>query len=76
MVEAPPPSTSDGLDLEPGLRVEVRTGYDRSWSSGFEIVEVSDVGYRLRRTSDSSLLPAIFPADDVRRERKNSMWWF
>ena len=56
--------------------VEVRTGYDRSWAKGFVVVEVTDIGYRLRRSSDASVLPAIFPADDVRKERKSSMWWF
>ena len=76
MVEAPPPPTSSATDLEPGMRVEVRTGFDRSWSSGFEVVEVTDVGYRLRRSSDASLLPAVFPPEDVRKERKNNMWWF
>jgi len=62
--------------LEVGTAVEVRTGFDRSWAKGFVVVEVTDFGYRLRRESDASLLPVVFPADDVRRERKSSMWWF
>ena len=59
-----------------GSAVEVRTGFDRSWSRGFVVVEVTDIGYRLQRESDGSLLPVLFPFDDVRRERKSSMWWF
>jgi hypothetical protein len=36
---------------------------------------VADRGYRLRRRSDREVLPVTFPFDDVRRERRNSMWW-
>ena len=61
---------------EVGTAVEVRTGFDRSWARGFVVVEVTDIGYRLRRESDASLLPVVFPFEDVRRERKSSMWWF
>jgi len=67
---APAPSLTVGTD------VEVRTGFDRSWAKGFVVVEVTEFGYRLRRESDASLLPVLFPHDDVRRERKSSMWWF
>jgi hypothetical protein len=74
MAETSGPRTAPGLDV--GTRVEVRTGFDRSWSRGFVVVEVTDIGYRLRRESDASLLPVVFVADDVRRERKSSMWWF
>jgi hypothetical protein len=62
--------------LELGTRVEVRTGFDRSWSNGFEIAEVADIGYRVRRRSDGHVLPVPFPPVDVRRERKSSMWWY
>ena len=58
-----------------GIRVEVRTGFDGSWVSGFVLEEVTDHGYRLRRRSDHEVLPTVFPAANVRRERKNSMWW-
>lgn len=58
-----------------GVRVEVRTGFDGSWVSGYAVEEVTDDGYRLRRRSDSEVLPTVFPAANVRRERKNSMWW-
>ena len=62
--------------LEPGTKVEVRTGFDRSWSNGFEVDGATDDGYRVRRRSDGVVLPAVFGREDVRRERKNSMWWY
>lgn len=64
------------MRLEPGTKVEVRTGFDRSWANGFEIHAVSDDGYRVRRRSDGQVLPVTIAAVDVRRERKNSMWWY
>jgi hypothetical protein len=60
--------------LAVGTEVEVRTGYDRSWAPGFQIAEVTETGYRLRRASDRTTLPAVFPFDDVRRHR-SSFWW-
>jgi hypothetical protein len=65
------PATADqsGPDALPvGTRVEVRTRYRRSWSKGFEVIETTTLGYRLRRDSDRSLLPTPFGADDVRRQ--------
>ncbi len=61
-------------ELSEGMEVDVRTGFDRSWASGFEVAEVTDIGYRLRRVSDHTTLPAVFPFDDVRRHR-SSFWW-
>ena len=61
-------------ELTQGTEVDVRTGYDRSWASGFQIAEVTDLGYRLRRESDQTTLPAVFPFEDVRRHR-SSFWW-
>jgi hypothetical protein len=61
--------------LEAGTRVEVRSGYDRSWSKGFEVDSSGPNGYRLRRRSDRTLLPTTFRASDVRAERHKSMWW-
>ena len=62
--------------LTPGARVEVRTGLDRSWTTGFEVAEHTGSGYRLRRRSDGEVLPVEFAFDDVRRERKKAMWWY
>jgi hypothetical protein len=62
--------------LAAGTKVEVRTTFDRSWARGFEILEATPEGYRLRRLSDGATLPAIFPGDDVRRARRDdNMWW-
>lgn len=63
--------------LEPGTRVEVRSHFEGHWSRGFEVAEVVGEGYRVRRLSDGSVLPASFPADDVRAEkRRKGMWWY
>lgn len=67
---APPQS-----DLEPGTRVEVRDGFEGHWHRGFEIEEVTAAGYRVRRTSDDTVLPTTIGRPSVRRERRNSMWW-
>jgi hypothetical protein len=62
--------------LEPGTRVEVRQRFDRRWTRGFEVVEASADGYRLRRRSDGSVLPGVFSSSDVRVERrKQGLWW-
>ncbi len=69
------PDASGLRTLAVGTKVEVRTGFDGSWSPGFEVDEVIDRSYRLRRRSDGQLLPEVLPSDAVRRERKTSMWW-
>jgi hypothetical protein len=63
--------------LEPGTRVEVRRRFDQRWARGFEVVEsVNGDGYRIKRLSDGSVLPAEFDEEDVRVERrKQGMWW-
>lgn len=64
--------------LPSGARVEVRTGFDASWARGFEVIEHTDAGYRLRRLSDGMELPVPFGREAVRPERKrsNDMWWY
>jgi hypothetical protein len=63
--------------LEPGTRVEVRRRFDHHWSRGFEIAEVCDAGYRLKRLSDGSVLPTDFTDDEVRPEKKKQgLWWY
>ncbi len=52
--------------LQPGTDVEVRSSFDQHWKRGFVVENASDEGYRLRRQSDDSVLPAAFPADVVR----------
>jgi hypothetical protein len=49
-----------------GQEVEVHTTFDNSWSPGFEIAEVTDQGYRVRRTSDGTMLPGITGTSDLR----------
>ena len=68
--DAPPAS-----ELRPGRRVEVRNRYDRRWTPGFEVVEVLDDGYLLRRLSDGAMLPTTFSPEEVRRERRAGLWW-
>lgn len=63
--------------LKPGTKVEVRSRFDGRWSRGFEVAEVLDRAYRVRRLSDGSLLPADFVEDEVRAERKRQgLWWY
>jgi hypothetical protein len=52
--------------LRVGEPVEVHTKYNDAWVGGFEIAEVVEGGYRVRRTSDGSLLPNLTSEDDVR----------
>lgn len=72
----PGPTNAGSAQLPKGTRVEVQTGFDGSWASGFEVAEVFPDDYRLRRRSDDELLPTTIPAAKVRKERKNSMWWY
>jgi hypothetical protein len=51
-------------------RVEVRSSFEGGWCPGFEIAEIVLApdglsGYRLRRLSDGTALPVVFPAEDV-----------
>jgi hypothetical protein len=57
-------------ELSSGVRVEVRGSFEGTWSSGFEIAEVvlgddGGVAYRLRRLSDGTVLPVVFPLEDI-----------
>ncbi len=66
--------------MTPGTRVEVRSRFEQRWARGFEVVEIllgGDVAprYRIRRRSDGSVLPALFVDDEVREEKRASMWW-
>jgi hypothetical protein len=75
VTDAPASEPPERSRLLEGARVDVRSGFDGLWSSGFVIEEVTDNGYRLRRRSDSEVLPGVFAFANVRRERK-SMWWY
>ena len=64
-------------ELSPGDKVEVRRRFDAQWARGFEVVEVTEDGVRLRRSSDVEVLPAEFAKTDIRRARRraNDFWW-
>jgi hypothetical protein len=64
--------------LPPGTKVEVRKRFDASWARGFEVIDLTEHGYRVRRLSDGTELPADFSDEDVRLERRraNDMWWY
>jgi hypothetical protein len=50
-----------------GDAVEIHTKFDGSWCPGFEIAEVQDSEYRVRRSHDRALLPEPTGEDDLRR---------
>ena len=53
--------------LDVGDEVEVFSGYERTWSTGFAIAQVLRGGrYRLRRSTDGALLPDPTGSDDIR----------
>jgi hypothetical protein len=56
--------------LDVGDEVEVFSGYERTWSTGFSIAQVlRGRRYRLRRGTDGALLPDPTGSDDLRRLR-------
>ena len=47
--------------------VEVRTRYQQGqWASGYEIAQVVQLGYRVRRSGTPDTLPEVFVPADVR----------
>jgi hypothetical protein len=53
-----------------GAAVVVRSSFEGSWCSGYEVAEIildgdGVAGYRLRRASDQTVLPAVFPVSDI-----------
>lgn len=66
--------------MEVGQKVEVRSQFDQAWSDGFELHKIveTDNGprFRVKRLSDGMILPRDFTRDEVRRERRRSMWWY
>ena len=51
-----------------GTPVQVRDRFEFVFRRGFEVSGATTTGYRLRRRSDGTELPATFSADDVRPE--------
>ena len=62
------------MELQQGQHVELRNEFTGSWAAGFEVVDVVTVAreqrpvveYRVRRSSDGSIIPALFPTRRVR----------
>ncbi len=75
VVEPTAPNRGVG-HLAPGTEVEVRSSFDRRWTAGFEVLRLSEQGYRLVRVSDGEALPGFFPPNDVRKERRRNNWWY
>jgi hypothetical protein len=48
----------------------VRTHFDGRWVGGFEIADVREDRYLLRRRSDGATLPVEFPAHEIRSRRQ------
>jgi hypothetical protein len=70
------PESNPRSPLAPGTKVDVRNRYQGTWVRGFEVAEVRDDGYRIRRLSDGSVLGELFSRDDVRRERRRQGFWW
>ncbi|MEY2430919.1 MAG: hypothetical protein QOC92_644 [Acidimicrobiaceae bacterium] len=54
------------LMLQVGECVELHTRFNDSWVPGFEIAEVVADRYRVRRTSDGTVLPDLTGESDLR----------
>ena len=60
--------------MERGQPIELRNEYTGQWSSGFEVADIVErrqhdravTEYRVKRSSDGSVIPALFPARRVR----------
>ena len=52
--------------VEDGTPIELYSAFDQTWSAGFEIASAAEVGYRVRRDSDGSLLPGYTSRADIR----------
>ena len=55
-------------DFPTGTRIQVRNRFNQHWTSGFEVANIDDAAYRVRRLSDNTILPARFDEDEVRAE--------
>ena len=55
--------------LRVGEHVQVWVTFTQQWSGGFEIADVVDGGYQVRRQSDGMLLPAPTNESDVQAQQ-------
>jgi hypothetical protein len=49
-----------------GTSVDVKNRFVGSWSRGFEVAELVEDGYLIRRLSDGSVLPDVLSFEEVR----------
>jgi len=54
--------------MERGEQVQLWVTFTETWSSGFEIADIVEGGYQVRRRSDGSLLPSPTSEGDLRRD--------
>jgi hypothetical protein len=52
--------------MDVGDPIEVHTRFNDSWVPGFEVAEVMNDGYRVRRLSDGAVLPGFTSEADLR----------
>lgn len=62
-----PVDLREAAPLGVGTPVEVRSRFDLRWLRGFSVAVVGPEAYQLRRRSDGAVLPAWFPAAEVRQ---------
>jgi hypothetical protein len=55
-----------------GTPVLVRNRFDGAWVAGFELTDVKEQQYQVRRRSDHVVLPARFDESEVRAEGEHS----
>ena len=61
-------SEFQSIPFSPGTPVQVANRFTAEWCGGFEVADVVDGSYRLRRRSDGVVLPATFPSEQLRAE--------
>lgn len=57
-------------EVEVGSPVAVKTRYLGSWTTGFEVAELLDDGYLVKRVSDGTILPDVIAFEDIQRLAK------
>lgn len=57
---------TEGAHMEIGERVEVYSAFEQTWTDGFEIADVRDEGYVVRRRFDGFVFPHPTSPTDLR----------
>jgi hypothetical protein len=63
------PETPRHHHWDAGMPVLVRNRFDGAWVGGFELTDVEEEAYEVRRRSDHVVLPARFDESELRPER-------